>query len=405
MTPAGAPASALLAAPGVRFIMDLLNGAGEEARIVGGAVRNRLMGLQASDIDIATTALPDEVLRRAAAASIHAVPTGYEHGTVTLVIDGVAFEVTSLREDIATDGRRATVRFGRDFRIDALRRDFTINALSVSVDGQVHDYCGGLADIAAGRVRFIGDAASRIREDYLRILRFFRFSAAYAGGKLDATGLAACLAGRAGLRQLSRERVRQETMKLLVAAHAVPVIRCMVAHDLLADVLGATGDAAALAEMVELEQRFGLPADAVRRLAALAVRSDGDVERLRDGLRLTNREQAQLSALLDGVDGSASEAGLKAALFRLGMPAYRDGLLFGAACGEGAPGLARALALPERWTPPAFVLRGADVLALGVPKGPEVGRLLAEAETQWIAAGMPEGEAAQLALLAAIRGR
>jgi tRNA nucleotidyltransferase/poly(A) polymerase len=178
----------LLADKGLRRILDLLNGNGEEARVVGGAVRNALLGRAATDTDIATTATPDIVMARAKAAGVKSIPTGLPHGTVTLRADGRSFEVTTLREDIETDGRHAKIRFGRDFAADALRRDFTINALSVDRDDRVHDYAGGLADIEAGRVRFIGDPATRIREDYLRILRFFRFSADYAAGDFDRDG-------------------------------------------------------------------------------------------------------------------------------------------------------------------------------------------------------------------------
>jgi len=183
----------------LRDVLAALDGAGEEARVVGGAVRNALLGEPHGDVDIATTAPPDEVIRRIEAAGFKAVPTGVEHGTVTVVADGRPFEVTTLREDVETFGRHATVAFGRDWRRDAERRDFTMNALSLSRDGTVHDYVGGLDDIAARRVRFIGDAATRIAEDYLRILRFFRFHAAYGEGALDPQGLAACIEARAGL--------------------------------------------------------------------------------------------------------------------------------------------------------------------------------------------------------------
>jgi poly(A) polymerase len=193
---------AWLGAPAVQRALGLLNGEGEEARVVGGAARDALLGLPLSDIDIATTAVPAEMMRRAAAAEVKAVPTGIDHGTITLVIDGVPFEVTTLREDVETFGRKANVAFGRDWRLDAERRDFTINALSITPDGIVHDYVGGLADLEARRVRFIGDPARRIAEDYLRILRFFRFQASYSHGAPDRAGLHACIVARDGLRTL-----------------------------------------------------------------------------------------------------------------------------------------------------------------------------------------------------------
>src|SRR3954462_2937155 len=193
-------------------VLALLNTDGEEARVVGGAVRNALMRIPIGEIDIASTALPDEAIRRAKAAGIKSVPTGIEHGTVTLIVDGHPFEVTTLREDAETFGRKAKVPFGRDWVRDAERRDFTINGLSVDLDGVVHDHVGGLDDIAARRVRFIGDPAQRIAEDYLRILRFFRMHAAFGAGEPDRAGYLACIAGQAGLEALSAERVRMEML-------------------------------------------------------------------------------------------------------------------------------------------------------------------------------------------------
>ena len=206
-----------LTSGGAARVLGLLNGDGEEARAVGGAVRNALMKLPVGEVDIATTAVPDEVIRRARAAGIKSVPTGIDHGTVTLVVDSKPFEVTTLREDTETFGRHAKVSFGRDWIGDANRRDFTINALSVGPDGVVHDYVGGLADVAARRVRFIGEASKRIAEDYLRILRFFRIHAAFGAGEVDRTGYLACIGGRAGLATLSAERMRMEMLKLVVA--------------------------------------------------------------------------------------------------------------------------------------------------------------------------------------------
>src|SRR6478672_10004804 len=201
-------------------VLGLLNGDGEEARVVGGAVRNALLKIPIGDIDIATTAVPDEVIRRAKAAGIKSVPTGIEHGTVTLVVEARPFEVTTLREDVETYGRKAKVAFGRDWARDAERRDFTINGLSVDAEGVVHDHVGGLADIAARRVRFIGDPARRIAEDYLRVLRFFRIHAAYGEGEPDRAGYLACIAARGGLAGLSAERVRMEILKLMIAKGA-----------------------------------------------------------------------------------------------------------------------------------------------------------------------------------------
>src|SRR5258707_1515941 len=220
-------------------VLELLNGQAEEARVIGGAVRNALLKIPIGDIDIATTAVPDEVIRRAKAAGIKSVPTGIEHGTVTLVVDAQPFEVTTLREDTETFGRKAKVAFGRDWVRDAERRDFTINGLSVDAEGVVHDYVGGLADIAARRVRFIGNANERIAEDYLRILRFFRIHAAYGAGEPDRAGYLACIAGRAGLSALSAERVRMEMLKLLVAEGAASPAVAMTDAGLLSAIFGA----------------------------------------------------------------------------------------------------------------------------------------------------------------------
>src|SRR5215831_17489485 len=263
-------------------ILALLDCDGEEARVVGGAVRNALLREPLGDIDVATTALPQEVMRRVEAAGFKAVPTGLEHGTITVVAAGQPFEVTTLREDVETDGRHAKVAFGRDWRRDAERRDFTINALSAARDGTVYDYVGGLADIAARRVRFIGDAATRIAEDYLRILRFFRFHAAYGEGAPDPAGVAACIAGREGLEQLSRERVRMEVIKLLGARHPVPALAVMTEAGLLDQVLAGVPQLASFANMMKLEAALGLGADPVRRLGALAVSVREDADRLRD---------------------------------------------------------------------------------------------------------------------------
>ena len=239
-------------------LLAVLNHDGEEARAIGGAVRDALIDRTPHEVDVATTGLPPEVIRRSEAAGFKAVPTGIEHGTVTVVIDSRPFEVTTLRQDVETFGRHATVKFGRDWRADAERRDFTINALSVTPDGVVHDYVGGLADLAARRVRFIGDPATRIAEDYLRILRFFRFHAIYGEGPPDPAGLSATIAAREGLERLSRERVRMELMKLLNAPHAVPTLAVMAEAGILVSVLGGVPLLASLSNLIKLEAGLDL---------------------------------------------------------------------------------------------------------------------------------------------------
>jgi poly(A) polymerase len=389
----------LLQTPPLRRLLAILDADGEEARVVGGAVRNALIGRPVHEIDLATTAPPDVVTARAETAGFKAVPTGLEHGTVTVVVAHRPFEVTTLREDVATDGRRATVRFGRDFALDARRRDFTINALSASRDGRVHDYCGGLDDLAAGRVRFIGDPTARIREDYLRILRFFRFHADYGEGPLDRDGLEAAVRERAGIAVLSRERIRAELLKLVAARHAPPVVAAALESGLLSLFLGGVGDVGRLARAAAWEQRQGLAPDAVRRLAALAVVTPEDAERLRDRLRLANEEHERLSAIaavmtqLKSLATPVDAIAMRRLVGEHGVALLSDALAIVA--GEPRPVLeAEALDALERFRSgaepaPVFPFRGADLVRRGVPKGPRIGELLAQARQRWLAAGCP----------------
>lgn len=377
-------------------LLAVLDRDGEEARAVGGVVRNTLLGEPTGDIDVATTALPQEVTRRARAAGFRAVPTGIEHGTVTVIADGVPFEVTTLREDVETFGRKAKVAFGRDWKKDAQRRDFTINALSVSRDGTIHDYCGGLADLQARRVRFIGEAATRIAEDYLRILRFFRFHAAYGEGPHDPDGLHACIAARGGLDTLSRERVRMELLKLMIARHPTPTLVTMAEAGLLVSVLGGVPLLASFENMVKVEAACALPRDAVRRLGALSLFVVEDADRLAQRLRLSNAEHARLAAMADRWWRVAPQAGERAArerLYGLGGERYRDRTLlaWSRAWPQGAsdPQWHALAELPQRWTPPAFPLKAADLIARGLEKGPALGTALAAAEQAWIEADFP----------------
>jgi tRNA nucleotidyltransferase/poly(A) polymerase len=371
---------------------------GEEARVVGGAVRNTLLDLPVTEVDIATTATPNVVMARAKEAGFHAVPTGIDHGTVTVVVHEVPFEVTTLRQDIATDGRHATVRFGRDWKADAERRDFTINALFASREGEVFDFVGGLEDIAARRVRFIGDPAQRIAEDYLRILRFFRFHAGYGEGQPDAAGLSACIRARERVGQLSRERMRNELLKLVDAMHAVPTLAVMAETGILVDVLGGVPYLAGFSNAIKLEAQLGFEADATRRLAALAVWVREDADRLRERLRLTNDEHRRLRAMAESwwlVDPAAGEARGQALLYRIGAENFRDRVAIAfARSAEKAddPAWSELFALPARWTPPKFPLAAKDFMEQGVEKGPKLGAALAQAEEAWIAAGFPDDQ-------------
>jgi poly(A) polymerase len=370
-------------------VLELLNADGEEARVVGGAVRNALLDLPIGDIDIATTALPQEVIRRAKAAGIKSVPTGIEHGTVTLVVDAHPFEVTTLREDTETFGRKAKVAFGRDWMRDAERRDFTINGLSVDAKGLVHDYVGGLEDIAARRVRFIGAPEKRIAEDYLRILRFFRIHAAYGAGELDRAGYLACIGGRAGLENLSAERIRVEMLKLMVASGAAGAVNAMADAGLLLPILGGIAYTGPFAAVISVERTLGFAPDPVRRLGALAVAVTEDAKRVAAHLRLTNAETKALDSMghrwwrLAGMD----EARARRRLYRLGEERYRDRLILAwARSGDAADAAPwRELAsLPARWTAPKFPLKAADFIARGMAQGPELGRALALAEDAWL---------------------
>jgi poly(A) polymerase len=384
-------------------LLSILGRDGEEARVVGGAVRDALLGQPIGDIDLATTALPDEVVRRAAAAGFKPVPTGIAHGTVTVVIDSRPFEVTTLREDVDTFGRHANVRFGRDWRKDAERRDFTINALSATADGTVHDYVGGLADLQAQRVRFIGQARQRIVEDFLRILRFFRFHAAYGRGPPDAEGVAACIAERAGLDQLSRERVRMELLKLLLARRAAPALATMVEAGLLVPVLGGVPDLASFENMAKVEAAAAVQADPVQRLGALGTRIPEDAERLWQRLRLANVEHERLKSMSDAWWRILphDDKGGRTLLYRLGPERFVDRALIAwtrSPAPAHDPAWRALVALPERWAVPEFPLKAADFVRRGVAPGPALGAALHEAEEAWIAADFPTDEEAIMAI-------
>jgi len=378
----------------VARLLAALSRDGEEARVVGGAVRNALLQLVVDEIDVATTAVPEEVICRVEAAGWKAVPTGIEHGTVTVVIDGKPFEVTTLRQDVETYGRKAKVVFGRDWRTDAERRDFTINALSASAEGRIFDYVGGVADIAARRVRFIGEPATRIAEDYLRILRFFRFHAWYGNGHPDAVGLHACILARAGIDTLSRERVRMELLKLLLAPHATPTLAVMAETGVLGAVLGGVPLLASFENLVKAEAAMGLSADAVRRLGALAVTVKEDGERLAQRLRLSNAEAERLVALEHWwrVSPAAGEQAAHALLYHLGPQSFADRVLVAWSrwAAGAADGAWHELAnLPQRWTAPKFPLKAADFIDRGLAAGPALGAAMRAAEQAWIVADFP----------------
>ena len=400
-------AARLLDDPRLATLFAALAPTGAETRVVGGAVRDALCGLPPHEIDLATTALPDVVMRAAAAAGIKAVPTGLEHGTVTLVVAGAPYEVTTLREDVETDGRYAKVRFGGDFEQDARRRDFTVNALSLTPDGKLHDYVGGLDDLAARRIRFIGDAATRIREDYLRVLRFFRFNASHGEGDFDREGLHESILARAQLARLSRERVRAELLKLLIARRAPDVMRAMSQAGVIEVILGM-GYPAQLERLAAIEAARGKKPDALLRLAAFAVRTVEDAERLRDRLRLSNDEAARLAAAartlapLHGIETPPPVSHLREMLFVCGARAARDGLALAFAASGAAANDSRwieAARYVDETPAPVFPLKGADLIARGLAPGKNLGAILNALQKDWIRAGFPRDPAILKALV------
>jgi len=370
-----------------------LNREGFEARAVGGAVRNALLAQPVTEVDFATTAKPEDVLRLAASAGVKTALTGFAHGTVTLIVNGVPFEVTSLRRDVETDGRHATVAFGSDWAEDARRRDFTMNALYADAAGKVHDPLGGLNDLRAGRVRFVGDPVQRIREDYLRILRFFRFSADYAQCGFDRDGLAAAIRERMGLLRLSRERVRMELLRILVTRRAGEAIQIMDEAGLLLLLLGGVARRLRFARLCQIEAALEFKPDAILRLAALGIFVEEDAGRLADRLRLSSQEAKELeglSAFSPVISANLSKAALEVLLYRHGARLYLGRLLLAWASADAAPddpAWRHAAGLAANWRRPGFPLGGADLIALGLKPGPALGALLKDLEEQWIAGG------------------
>ncbi|AGB71941.1 MULTISPECIES: CCA tRNA nucleotidyltransferase [Rhizobium] len=395
-------------------VLALLDADGGEGRVVGGAVRNSLMGLPVADIDIATTLLPETVVERAEAAGIKAVPTGIAHGTVTLVIDGKPFEITTLRRDVETDGRRAVVAFSRDWQADAERRDLTINALYASADGVVVDLVGGLADLERRNIRFIGDAATRIAEDHLRILRFFRFFAYYGTGRPDAEGLRACAAAKSKISTLSAERVWSEMKKLLAAPDPGRALLWMRQIGILTEVLPETEKWGidAIPGLIAAEQALGWPAEALLRLAAIVPPDAARLAKLAERLRLSKAEGAYLQAWANApiVKDDISEAAFDRLLYRHDQTGVAVRLKLALAVArskaegdfEEMARVARLGKLLERtanWKKPAFPLNGADALATGVNPGPRVGELLGKIEQEWLDGNFLMNRASLLARL------
>jgi poly(A) polymerase len=432
--------------PATRALLAALGEAGIAARFVGGCVRDALLGRPIADIDIATPARPDEVVAALGKAGIKTVPTGIAHGTVTAVVGSPGpprhFEITTLRRDVETYGRHAKVAFDADWAEDAARRDFTINAIYLDPDGTVHDPVGGLADLAAHRVRFVGDAATRIAEDVLRVLRYYRFEARFGtgpiGGQGDAGARAACRAGVPLLPRLSAERVAQELLRLLAVANPVPTLRMMQQDAVLAAILPEATRPDRLERLLSIEAptlpslrdgplplagegfragfsqpppplagvgRGGGSPDAILRLACLIDVDASGAAAMVERLRLSNAERDRLAGLAPPwpINPAEDAKAQRRALYRLGGERYRDLALLLAADGAiDAVRLGEMLVLAETWRPPAFPLAGRDVTALGIPPGPRVGQLLAAVHRWWEDGDFAADRAACLAKLGEI---
>jgi poly(A) polymerase len=382
--------------PETRAVMEALG----EARIVGGAVRNALLGAGVNDIDIAVPMPPDESLKRLQAARIKVVPTGFDHGTVTAIKNDKVFEITSLRRDVSTDGRHAVVAYTTDWREDAGRRDFTINALYCAGDGEVFDYHDGIADLIAGQVRFVGDARQRIAEDYLRILRLFRFHAWYGRGEMDADALRASGEAKAGLKQLSGERIAKEMLRLLESINPWPVLRVMAACGVLPEILPFPLQWSRLEQMIHLDAENFFTIDPLLRLAALLPNDPSAAQAVAGRMRLSNADRDRLTGLADGGGKLLSHLpprDIHRLLYEMGVPAFHDRVRLGwadAPPGANAIAWRMLLSVAGNFRRPAFPLSGRDVMAAGVPEGPSVGKILAAVEDWWIDNGFPTDDAA-----------
>ncbi|MBS3650864.1 CCA tRNA nucleotidyltransferase [Pseudaminobacter sp. 19-2017] len=397
--------------PHLQKLLAVLREGGEEARIAGGAVRNALMGVPVTDIDIATTTVPDETTRRAEAAGFKAVPTGADHGTITVIVAGVPHEVTTLRADVETDGRRARVVFGRDWPADAERRDFTINGLYAEPDGTVVDLVGGVEDIRSGTIRFIGDAERRIREDYLRILRFFRFFAWYGSGRPDADGLRACARLKEGLDGLSAERVWTETKKLLSAPDPGRALLWMRQTGVLTRILPETEKWGidAVQPLIGAERDLGWPPDPLLRLEAMVPPDAERLAAMAERLRFSKAEAARLTrwASTPPVAATTTELSLRKALYVSDPEAVRDRLRLALVSARGravgdtvalmeAGAYQRLLKVAETWERPTFPVKGGDLKSLGAADGPGMGTLLRQIESAWVDSGFVLGRDALL---------
>jgi poly(A) polymerase len=379
--------------PATRKLIAALNGS---ARFVGGAVRNALLDKPVSDIDIATPLPPDQVQALLATAGIHSVPTGIAHGTVTAIVEGKPYEVTTLRRDVTTDGRHAVVAFSDDWAEDAQRRDFTMNALYASADGEVFDYTGGIADLQAGRVRFVGDAILRIREDYLRVLRLFRFHAWYGKGEIDAEALRAAAQEKSGIAKLSGERIAKEMLRLLEADEPTLALRLMAAAGVLEEVLPGPLNIVRLERLGDIDAANFFKPDAMLRLAALLPHDKTLADKIADRWKLSNEARFRLADIAGAGEKIVSYSSMRETrklLYRLGAGPFKDRLFLKWAEDTKASMQWRALlAMADAWQPPRFPLTGRDVMLAGVQEGPLVGKILAEVEEWWVDSDFTDDE-------------
>jgi poly(A) polymerase len=373
-----------LNASSLQRVLSAIAAAGGEARVAGGAVRNALLGEEVTEVDLATTLSPEQVAEACTASGMSVHPTGIDHGTVTVVADHHPYEVTTLRHDIETDGRRAKVKFTDDWEADAMRRDFTMNALFCDALGRIHDFTDGYRDILRRKVIFVGDPAQRIEEDYLRILRFFRFHARYGDGAPDEAGLRACLRLKAGLGGLSAERIRQEMFKLMAARGAIPTLKLMAEQGILPQLLPHTEEWRVLVR---------LPPDPLLRLAVLAQ----DPLAMKERWRLSNHEGKRLAAIcsLSPPSPGLRDMEQKIILYQIGPEAWHDLVLIAWARSQAPMDDAAWQSLrelPKRWNIPVMPVSGGDLLAAGMNPGPEIGVTLRRLEDWWVASGFTPGK-------------
>ncbi|MEY3633773.1 MAG: hypothetical protein RLZZ61_183 [Pseudomonadota bacterium] len=405
MTPVRLPDAEWQHVDGLKSVLAALDDVYGGPRYVGGAVRDTLLGLPVSDVDIATTLLPNEVINRLEASGIKAIPTGIEHGTITAAVDGKNYEITTLRSDVATDGRRATVAFATDWQEDAARRDFTINALYADPQsGKVFDYFNGLSDLEARRLRFIGDAHQRIAEDFLRILRYFRFLARYGGGQIDADAIQACAVGAHGLTALSRERIAQELTRILGLKNPFASVDLMITNGIFTPFLPELSANAAddLRHLVDREAQFTQPVSLPARFLSLLTRDTVAVDKVAARLKLSNKMREGFANRLRA--GDPTPFNVRAIAYRTDIDAARDAVMLFADDADVQECLVRL----EQWEIPTLAIKGGELINMGLPPGPLVAKTLQTIEGLWIQEDFPDAarqrELARQAVNAALSG-